>query len=90
MTAIVCICAMNAFPAERDFRFGSKYLNLPVTNDAPECLISLEVEGAKVREFSIHLAPGEPDYWVYLELKDFAGKKGTLTGNPLQEPDERF
>jgi hypothetical protein len=54
-----------------------------VTNDAPECLISLEVEGEKVREFVINLAPGEPDYWVYLELKEFAGKKGALIGKDI-------
>ncbi len=85
ITAIVCICTIGAFAAEHEFRFASKYLNLPVTNDAPECLISLEVEGKKVREFVINLAPGEPDYWVYLELKEFAGKKGTLIGKDISK-----
>ncbi|MHC5061357.1 MAG: GH32 C-terminal domain-containing protein [Planctomycetota bacterium] len=60
-----------------------KYLNMPVKNEAPECLISLEVEGQKMREFSINLAPAEPDYWVYLEIKEFAGKKGKLIGKEL-------
>ena len=85
ITAIVCICTMGAFAAERKLGFKDKYLNFPVTNDAPECLISLEVEGEKVREFSINLAPSEPDYWVYLELKEFAGKKGTLIGKNISK-----
>jgi hypothetical protein len=78
ITAIVCICTISAFAAEREFKFDRKYLNLPVKNEATECLISLEIEGEKVREFVINLAPGEPDFWVYLEVRDFAGKKGTL------------
>jgi sucrose-6-phosphate hydrolase SacC (GH32 family) len=85
ITAIVCICTIGAFAAEHKLRFKDKYLNFPVTNDAPECLISLEVEGEKVREFSINLAPSEPDYWVYLELKEFAGKKGTLIGKNISK-----
>ena len=83
VTAIVCICTISAFAAEREFLFDKKYLNLPVKNEAPECLISLEVEGDKVREFTINLAPGEPEFWVYLELKEFAGKKGKLIGQTL-------
>jgi len=83
VTAISCICAIGAFAAEREFRFDSKYLNLPVENDAPECLLSLNIDGKKVREFTINLAPAEPDYWVYLEVKEFAGKKGTLTGQEV-------
>jgi sucrose-6-phosphate hydrolase SacC (GH32 family) len=85
ITAIVCICTIGAFAAKREFRFDSKYLNLPVTNDAPECLISLEVEGKKVREFMIHLAPDEPDYWVYLEAYEFAGKNGVLKALNISE-----
>lgn len=85
VTAIVCICTISAFAAEREFKLDSKYLNLPVKNDAPECLVSLEIEGKKVREFVINLAPGEPDYWVYLEVKDFAGKKGTLIAKEVSK-----
>ncbi len=83
--AIVSTCTISAFAAEREFKLDSKYLNLPVKNEAPECLVSLEVEGKKVREFVINLAPGEPDYWVYLEVKDFAGKKGTLIAKEISK-----
>jgi hypothetical protein len=42
VTAIACICTIGAFAAEREFKFDSKYLNLPVTNEAPECQLELE------------------------------------------------
>ena len=41
-------------------------------------LISLQVDDEKVREFTVSLASGEPDYWVYLEVQDFIGKTGFL------------
>ena len=47
ITAIACIYTTGAFAVEREFKFDSKYLNLPVTNEADECLVSLEVEGEK-------------------------------------------
>jgi len=78
VTAIACICTISSFAAEREFEIDKKYLNLPVKNEAPECLLSFEIDGEKVREFTINLAPGEPDFWVYLDVREFAGKKGTL------------
>ena len=78
VTAIACFCATGAFAAEREFEFDGKYLNLPVKNEARDCLLSLEIDGEKVREFTINLAPGEPDFWVYLDVREFAGKKGKL------------
>jgi hypothetical protein len=77
--------AVSAFSAEREFDIEAKYLNLPVSEKADICLISLEVEGEKVREFVINLAPGKPDYWVYLELKEFAGKNGVLKALNISE-----
>jgi len=64
--------------AERKFTFTKKYLNLPLKNSSPERLLSLDVEGIKVREFVMKLAVGEPDFWVYLEVGEFAGKEGIL------------
>jgi fructan beta-fructosidase len=78
VAAIACICTISSFAAEREFKIDKKYLNLPVENEAPECLLSFEIDGEKVREFTINLAPGEPDFWVYLDVREFAGKKGTL------------
>ncbi len=65
-------------PAERKFTFTKKYLNLPLKNSSPERVLSLEIDGIKVREFVMKLAAGEPDFWVYLEVSEFAGKEGIL------------
>ncbi|MHC5163966.1 MAG: 2,6-beta-D-fructofuranosidase, partial [Planctomycetota bacterium] len=77
VSAIVCFCTISAFAADREFTFEGKYLNLPVANEAPRCLLSLQVEGK--------LAPDEPDYWLYLEVQDFIGKKGSLNARELAD-----
>jgi fructan beta-fructosidase len=88
IATIVCICTTGAYAADREFTFEGKYLNFPVANEAPPCLLSLEINGKKVREFVMNLAPGEPDYWIYLEVQDFIGKKGTLNARKL--PDNQM
>jgi sucrose-6-phosphate hydrolase SacC (GH32 family) len=70
--------AQNDEPKSRQFTFEKKYLNFPVKGDAEESLISVIIDGEKVREFQISLANEEPDYWVYLEIDDFKGKQATV------------
>ena len=85
VTAIVCICTISAFAADRGIDITGKYLNIPVEHGADKVLISLQVDDEKVREFSISLASGEPDYWLYLEVQDFIGKTGFLWAWTLPE-----
>ncbi len=85
IAAIVCICTISAFAADRELDIEGKYLNLPVSEKADKCLISFKVEDEKVREFVIKLAPGKPDYWVYLEVQDFVGKRGELVTWEISE-----
>jgi len=75
--------------ATRDFRIEKKYLNLPVDSDSREVVMSLLIDGKKVREFFINLATDEPQYWVYLELDEFKGKKATLQINQLNANNRR-
>lgn len=69
------------FNKEREMQFNQKYLNIPVKNDASKRLISLFVDGEKVREFDVELAQSEPDFWVYLDVSEFQGQQGTLRIN---------
>ncbi|MHC5061608.1 MAG: GH32 C-terminal domain-containing protein [Planctomycetota bacterium] len=62
----------------RKFHIDSKYINFPVDNKARQRLISVIIDGKKVREFTISLAAGEPDYWVFLEVGEFEGKDATV------------
>jgi len=78
VTVIACMCAVASFAADREIEIEGKYINLPVKDEADKVIINLQIEDIKVREFVINLAPGEPDYWIYLEVQDFIGKKGNL------------
>ena len=78
LSVIVCICTFGAFAADREIEIEGKYLNFPVKHGADKYLMSLLVDGERVREFTVELATGEPDYWVYLEVQDFIGKTGAL------------
>lgn len=62
----------------RDFHVKKRYLNFPVKNGAKKRLISLIVDAKVVREFDIELAPAEPDFWVFLDVSPFRGKRATL------------
>lgn len=62
----------------REFRLEKKYLNLPVSHNAPERLVRLLIDGKIVREFRIDLAEGEPQFWTYLEIDHFKGEQATL------------
>lgn len=83
----------SGFPAEpaapgratREMQFHKRYLNLPVKNRAPKKRVSLVVDDRTVREFEIELAEGQPDFWVFLDLKPFQGKQGTLYVQPLSQ-----
>jgi len=80
--------SQNSGTAEtvKELTLESKYLNLPVKNGAAKRRMSLGVDGRIVREFEIELAESEPDFWVFLDVSTFRGKKATLrvaslTGN---------
>ena len=62
----------------REFLLRKKYLNFPVKNGAKKRVIHLIVDGKVTREFSIELAPNDPDFWVFLEIGEFKGKKAIL------------
>jgi sucrose-6-phosphate hydrolase SacC (GH32 family) len=68
-------CAENA----REFTCEKKYLNLPVNYGGEQRHLEFFVDGQKVREMLMALADSDkPDFWVYLELKEFQGKTATL------------
>ena len=62
----------------REFLLQKRYLNFPVKNGADKRLIRLVIDDKVVREFDIELAPDEADFWVFLDIKEFGGKKAIL------------
>ena len=67
----------------RELVLDEKYIIFPVASEINEeesevQVLTLEVDGEKVREFKIRLAHGEPAYWFFMETKEFRGKRATL------------
>jgi fructan beta-fructosidase len=75
---------------ERELLATKRYLNLPVRNGATKRRMSIIVDGRTVREFEIELADGtsdrdRPDFWAFLDIEPFAGKKLTIRVDRLSE-----
>jgi sucrose-6-phosphate hydrolase SacC (GH32 family) len=67
----------------RELVLNEKYIIFPVADETNQeesevQVLTLEVDGEKVREFKIRLAHGEPAYWFFMETKEFRGKRATL------------
>ena len=61
-------------PAHRELVAGSRYLHLPIRNDAPSRRMRVSAAGRTVREFDIKLAEEHPSFQVFLDLKLFQGQ----------------
>jgi len=62
----------------RQLVLKNKYLNFPVKNGAKKRYIHLIIDGKVVREFDIEMANEDPDFWVFLDISEFKGKRATL------------
>ena len=88
---LLVLCASIGFsglraaptPAARELVLDKRFLNLPVRHRAPKQRVKLLVEGQVAREFEIELALGEPDFWVFLDLAPFQGKRALLQADAL-------
>ena len=65
-------------PAHRDLVVEKRYLHLPVKNGAAQVRVKVTVKGAVVDEFSIELADGEPDFWVFLDMAAHKGSQACI------------
>ena len=70
--------AISVSCKERSFRLTKKYLNFPVDDSAEQRLVSFVIDGSVVREFEISLAGQKVDYWVFLDVSQFKGKRALL------------
>jgi sucrose-6-phosphate hydrolase SacC (GH32 family) len=74
-----------AHPAIRTFAVEKRYLNLPVKNGAPMRRLALVIDGGTVRQFDIELADGAPDWWAFLDMAPFKGRRAAIRADPLPE-----
>lgn len=73
----------NSTGKGREITVTRKYLSLPVKNGAPKRRMRVFVEGRIVREFEIELADLQADFWAFLDVTPFAGKRVTLSVDGL-------
>jgi len=70
---------------KREITIENRYLNLPVVHRAAKRRLTVIIDGQTIREFEIMLADAEPDFWVFLDVAAFKGKKATLVVDRLPE-----
>ncbi|MCD6507690.1 GH32 C-terminal domain-containing protein [Candidatus Poribacteria bacterium] len=73
-----------------ELRLERRYINLPVKNGAPKRRMRFIVDGKAVREFEIELAEGDPDFWAFLDISTFTGRKAALEVDGLDESSGAF
>jgi fructan beta-fructosidase len=54
------------------------YLNLPVSRSVERAKITFKSEGVTELNMMMRLAPQKPDYWVFLDMTGYKGKKLTI------------
>lgn len=70
---LVLSAGMNA--EDITLKITKRYLNLPVSHQQERAVMTLAVDGKRVRSFDIRLAPAQPDYWVFCDVSSFKGKQ---------------
>ena len=71
--------------ATRELTLEKQYLNLPVKNGGPKRQMHVLVDGQPPRDFEIELADAEPDWWAFLDIAPFKGRRATLKVDKLPE-----
>lgn len=62
-----------------DIRLVNEYMHLPVSfNEEDDVRLELVIDGKVMREFDIFLPDSEPAFWVFMDVRQFKGKKATL------------
>ncbi|MBN2295595.1 MAG: GH32 C-terminal domain-containing protein [Pirellulales bacterium] len=62
-------------PASREMVVDKCYLHLPVNNTSAKHWMRVIVDGKCEREFQIALADKDPEYWVFIDLSPWKGRK---------------
>jgi fructan beta-fructosidase len=80
----------NSTNARSELLVNKAYLHLPVKNGAPKHWVSLRVDGQVARDFEIELAETAPDWWAFIELAPWQGKRLTVEADKMPVPTAGF
>lgn len=70
---------------ETYLKITNKYINLPISEKAPQTRMTLRAGDKMLTAFKIRLADGTPDYWMFYDVSDYRGKTLTI----ITEDDSR-
>ena len=84
LTVVCCLLSIVAQSAELSFKVKSKYLNLPISQDAERRKLTFQAKGVDDLNVVARLSK-EPDYWVFKDLTAYRGKTLTITFDGPEE-----
>jgi fructan beta-fructosidase len=70
---------MQEMPLTRQIEITKTWLHLPIKNGAKTRRLLLLDGDQQVRALDIELADGEPDWWAFINVDEFAGRELTLS-----------
>jgi fructan beta-fructosidase len=73
----------GAVDPSREIILQKRYLNLPVKNGGPKRQMTVLIDGEPPRRFEIELADERPDWWAFMDIAPFPGKRATLRVDQL-------
>lgn len=62
----------------RELVLSGRWLNLPVKAGAPKQAFRLTVDGATVRAFEAEVSADGPDFWAFVDVAPWAGRRAVL------------
>lgn len=62
---------------EITLKIKNRYLNIPVSHQQEKARLTFKVDNLE-RGFSVRIADGEPEYWVFYNVEEFKGKSLTI------------
>ena len=84
LSVVCCLLTVVAQSAELSFKVKSKYLNLPISQEAERRRLSFQAKSVDDLSVVARLS-AEPDYWVFKDLTAYKGKTLTITFDGPEE-----
>ena len=63
---------------KRKIKVENTYLNLPIKTGVSIRRMSVVADGELIDDFNIELAEGEPDFWAFIDMSRYQGKKAVI------------
>lgn len=73
-----------------ELKINKKYINLPVRTGNPRKRVTLTIDGEYYDEFMIELADSSPEYYVFVDVEKFLGKKARLYTSSIERTSNAF